>query len=78
MSIRERIRELLLVVNGFRKLTLMAVLVIVGVVFRVLDYISGAELVELLKNTTVAYMAGNGIEHMTNAVKEWLKKKVEK
>lgn len=71
----ERIKTVIAVLNGFRKFTVMLLLVLVGVTFRILDYLTGQEMVELLRYTTVAFMAGNGIEHMTKAVLEWVKKK---
>ena len=64
--------------NGFRKLSIMATLVIVAIVFRVLDYINGAEFVDLLKGTAIAFFSMNGIEHLTKTVKEWVKNKITK
>lgn len=62
--------------NGFRKFTIMASLVAIGIVFRVTDHLSGQEFVELLRYTTIAFFSANGIEHMTKAVSEWIKGRV--
>lgn len=78
MPMSERLKNFLSFLNGFRKFTVMSILVIVAMVFRILGYINGAEMVDLLKDVAVAYMAFNGLEHMTSAVKEWVKGKVKK
>lgn len=62
--------------NGFRKFTIMAALVVIGIIFRVSDHLTGQEFVELLRYTTIAFFSANGIEHMTKAVSEWVKGKV--
>lgn len=61
--------------SGFRKFTIMMLLIIVGSTFRVMGYINGLEFVDLLKGAAVAFFAINGIEHMTGAVQEWIKTK---
>lgn len=70
------LKHLIQFLNGFRKFSIMVLLIVVGVIFRVTDFISGAEFVDLLKATTVAFMATNGIEHMSKSVIEWVKGKV--
>ncbi len=75
MSLSERAKNILNFLNGFRKFTIMAALIIVGIIFRVVGLLTGAEFVSLLSDVAVAYMAFNGIEHMTDAVKEWAKGK---
>jgi hypothetical protein len=60
---------------GARKFTVIVLLLVVGVWFRVLDYINGREFVDLMSATIVAFMSVNGIEHATSTVKEWLKNK---
>lgn len=62
--------------NGFRKFTVMVTIVAAGVVFRVLNYVNGAEFVDLLKGTAIAFFASNAGEHMTKAIGEWLQNKV--
>ena len=41
----------------------MVIIIIIGIVFRVLDYVNGVEFVSLLKGIGVAFMASNAIEH---------------
>lgn len=72
----ERAKDFLSILNGFRKLTVILLLLIVGITFRLVDLLSGKEFVELLSGTTIAYMTFNGMEHLTGAIKDWLKKKV--
>ncbi len=78
MSLSERAKNIISFLNGFRKFIIMLVLVLVGIVFRVTDFISGAEMVDLLKHTAVAFMAANGVEHMMKATQEWVKGKIQK
>ena len=70
-----KIRDFIAVLSGFRKFTIILLLMVTGIIFRLTDFITGAEFVELLRYTTVAFMAGNGIEHVTKAITEWVKKK---
>ena len=68
-------KNLIQFINGFRKWSIMMTLITVGVVFRVAGYLSGGEMVDLLQATAVAFMATNGIEHMSKSVIEWVKNK---
>ena len=69
-----RIREFLSFLNGFRKFTMMAAVLLVGIIFRVTGLVNGAEFVDLVKYTAIAFFGTNGLEHMTSAVKDWLKR----
>ena len=75
MPLSERLKNIVSFLNGFRKFTVMLILIIIGVTFRLTGYLSGMEMVELLKNIGVAFMATNGIEHMAKSVIEWVKGK---
>jgi len=68
--------DVLQFINGFRKWTVMILLILLASVFRIFDYISGKEMVDLLRYVGVAFMATNGLEHMMKAVKTWVQKKV--
>jgi hypothetical protein len=59
------------ILYGFRKTLLIMILYVVGVVFRCLGLIDGGQMVDLFKSITVAFMAGNGLEHMTSTVKTY-------
>lgn len=71
------LQNVLSFLNGFRKFVIMFLLIVVGIIFRLTDHISGQEFVDLLQNTAVAYMAFNGVEHLTDAVKDWVKGKID-
>lgn len=73
MPLSERARNAIAFLNGFRKLTVIAVLILVGVIFRLSGHLTGTEMVELLRYTVVAFMAGNTVEHIGKAVTEWVK-----
>lgn len=64
--------------NGFRKFSVIVLLLITAVIFRITEQINGAEFVDLMKGTVVAYMAFNGIEHMSKSVIEFVKGKINK
>ena len=75
MALSERMKNLIRFLNGFRKFTIMIALICVAVIFRVMNYINGQQMVDLLSATGVAFMGTNAVEHMTKAVIEWVKKK---
>lgn len=64
--------------QGLRKTVVMLSLIILGAVFRVKGYISGDNFVELLKNTVIAFFSANGLEHISNTVKEYINSKGKK
>jgi len=64
--------------NGFRKLAFMGCLLLTAIIFTVTGYISGDGFVKLMGGTTIAFMAGNGIEHASKAVIEFVKGKINK
>ena len=57
-------KKILLLIQGLRKWSIMFLILVVGVIFRVTDYISGLEFVALIKGTAVAFMASNAVEHV--------------
>lgn len=63
---------------GSRKFLVMLLVVLVGVGFRVLGLVNGAELVSLLSSIGVAFMGANTVEHMFSAAKEWAQGRKEK
>lgn len=72
---RQKLADLINVIFGFRKFLIMLFLYTVGVVFRVKDLISGAELVDLFKATTLAFMGANGVEHLVSVAKDYVNNK---
>lgn len=77
MPLSERAKNILNFLNGFRKFTIMAALIIIGVTFRLTGHLTGMEMVELLRYTAVAFMTANTVEHIAGAVKDWIQGKVE-
>lgn len=74
----EIIAEWLDAIQGFRKLIVMLMLIVVGVVFRLENLISGSDFVNLLQGTAVAFMASNAVEHVGSTIKEWINSKGQK
>ncbi len=68
---KQKLAELINVIFGMRKFILMMILYIVGIVFRLMNLVSGAEMVDLFKATTIAFMGANGVEHLVMAVKSY-------
>lgn len=70
--------QVLQFLNGFRKWTVMAAVLAVGVIFRIVGFVSGAEFVELLSTTAVAFFGTNAAEHLIKTVGQWIKSKASK
>jgi energy-converting hydrogenase Eha subunit B len=68
------IKKVIALLSGFRKFIVIMLVISVGVIFRLFDLLNGLEMVDLLKGTVIAYMSFNGIEHMSKAIQEFLKK----
>lgn len=69
---KEKLLQILDIVFGFRKFTFMLILLATAIIFRINDLINGAEFVDLLKESTLAFLAANGFEHATTAVKDYV------
>lgn len=65
-------KDALQFLNGFRKFTIMALVLVVGVLFRVWGFVNGAEFVDLLSTTAVAFFGTNAAEHLIKTVGQWL------
>lgn len=50
-------------IRGLRKWSIMVILIGISVTLRVAGMLSGLEMVTLLKDVAVAFMASNAIEH---------------
>lgn len=75
MPLSEKAKHILNFLNGFRKFTVMIILIIIGVTFLLTGHLTGAEMVDLLRYTAVAFMTANGVEHMIKGVQAWVKGK---
>lgn len=71
-------KDALSFLNGFRKFTMMVAILFIGILFRMWNFVTGAEFVELISTTAIAFFGTNAAEHITNTVKEWIKSKVSK
>jgi len=69
------LKDLIFVLNGFRKFLIMLLLIAVGIAFRVCNLINGSELVTLLETTAVAFFGANIGEHIAATVAEWARGK---
>lgn len=64
--------------SGIRKLLVMLLILIVGVSFRLTEYLNGTELVELIKTCAVGFFGANLTEHIVSGVKSVIKSKIGK
>lgn len=58
------LRKIVNVIRGLRKWSIMFMLVIVGIAFRMSDLLTGVEFVSLLKGTAIAFFSSNAVEHV--------------
>lgn len=72
---RQKLRELIDVIFGMRKFIAWLFLFFVGIAFRLSDYMDGAQFVDLIKSTFLAFCAANGIEHFMSVAKDYVKTK---
>lgn len=66
---KQKIAELINILFGMRKFIIMLMLYLVGISFRLTNLLSGAEMVDLFKATTIAFFGANGVEHLVLGVK---------
>lgn len=71
----QKIQEFTEIVIGLRKFIVMAFLILIGVIFRIKGYLAGQEFVDLLKATTVAFMASNSLERIGETIKSYIDSK---
>lgn len=72
---RQKLKELIDVVFGMRKFIAWLFLFFVGIAFRLSNYMDGAQFVDLVKSTFLAFCAANGIEHFMGVAKDFVKAK---
>ena len=61
-------KKILSTIQGLRKWSIMFLLVVIGVTFRITDLLTGVEFVALLKGTAIAFFSSNAVEHIKSAV----------
>lgn len=59
--------------NGFRKLSICLLVLILSTIFLVTHHITGEQYTSVLTVTVPAYFAGNIGEHLVDSVKEWIR-----
>jgi len=59
---------------GYRKYSVIILIIIIGVIFRLNGYINGSELVELLKVSVAAFFASNIGKSIVNTIKDKISK----
>jgi hypothetical protein len=72
---KRSIAELFNLLFGFRKTLAWLGLFIVGIVFRLQNYIDGAQFIDLMKATFAGFVAGNMAEHVMSFGKEYMASK---
>lgn len=68
------LNKLIGTIKGLRKWSIMFLLVVVSIIFRMSGLLTGLEFVALLKGTAIAFFSSNAIEHVKSA---FVKKKKE-
>ena len=63
------LKKIVSTIQGLRKWSIMFLLVVVAIVFRVTDLLTGIEFVSLLKGTAIAFFGSNAVEHVKSAIK---------
>lgn len=60
--------------EGSRKFLIMIIILCCAIIFRVQDFINGAEFSDLMKGCVVAFFASNIGEHIVKTIRERIKK----
>ncbi len=68
---KKKMLEIFNLLFGFRKIIAWLALFLVAILFRILNYVDGAQFVDLMKSTFVAFVAANGFEHIVGLAKEY-------
>ena len=64
--------------EGIRKYSIMLIIVITGILFRIYNLIEGKEFVDLIKGCFIAFAASNASEHIIKAIQEKIKGVIKK
>lgn len=68
---KQKLIDFLNVFIDLQKALVMLLLILIGVTFRIENLISGGDLVDLLKNTVIAFFAVKGTEHIVATVQSY-------
>ena len=69
---KEKLAEFLITLQGFRKFLLSLLIIIVSIVFRTKNLLSGLEFVDLVKAIGLGFLGTNSLEGVTAVIKDHL------
>ena len=69
-----KLDDIIKLLQGYRKLSVMVSILIIAVVFRLYDYINGSEMVELLKVSATGFFAANLMSKVTSTINSKINK----
>jgi ABC-type glucose/galactose transport system permease subunit len=72
---RQKLADFFNAFLDLQKALIMLLLIIIGVTFRVLNLISGSDMVDLLKNTVIAFFAVHATQHIVSTVNSYYNNK---
>ena len=62
------LKKVINTIKGLRKWSIMFLLVVVAITFRITELLTGVEFVALLKGTAIAFFSSNAVEHIKSAI----------
>lgn len=66
---KQKLAEFINVIFGLRKFILILLVCVIAVIFRIKGLIDGAEMVDLLKTTTICFLGASGVDHIVSSVR---------
>lgn len=72
---KQKLIDFLNVFIDLQKALVMLLLITIGIVFRIYNLVSGQELVDLLKNTVIAFFAVQATQHIVSTMDTYYKDK---
>jgi len=67
-----RLRKVIEFLNGFRKLTIISLVILISTGLLALGLINGEMFAKIMVGTIPSYMAANVGEHVSKNVKDWI------
>lgn len=68
---KQAIVNFLNVFMDLQKALIMLMLILIGIIFRIENLISGSDMVDLLKNTVIAFFAVHATQHIVSTVNSY-------
>lgn len=72
---KQKLIDFLNVFIDLQKALVMLLLIVIGIVFRIYNLVNGTELVDLLKNTVIAFFAVQATQHIVATVNTYYNSK---